>query len=137
MCVERKLDAISFTVTIVHVCIILTASLLHLIRYTLCTVYLPYHKNAKKKKNYSKIIFILKVPRGKWYCQNCHSKVPKSKRTSSHKKSTPSKTSRSDKDKNENTRDSESSDPPPSRLVPSKNQFLIKKGRQSIKRDSC
>lgn len=60
-----------------------------------------------------------KVPRGKWYCQNCHSKVPKSKRTS-HKKSTPSKTSRSDKDKNENTRDSESSDPPPSRSVKNK-----------------
>lgn len=60
-----------------------------------------------------------KVPRGKWYCQNCHSKVPKAKRTST-KKSTPSKSHKGDKDKNENTRDSESSDPPPSRSVKNK-----------------
>ncbi|CAB0030639.1 unnamed protein product [Trichogramma brassicae] len=54
-----------------------------------------------------------KIPRGKWYCSNCHSKQPKKK--SSSRKSH----SKGDKDKNATTRDSESSDHPPASPTPS------------------
>ncbi|XP_063978157.1 bromodomain adjacent to zinc finger domain protein 2B isoform X6 [Diachasmimorpha longicaudata] len=50
-----------------------------------------------------------KMPRGKWYCSNCHSKQPK-KRNS---------TRRSHNKSGGNTRDSESSDHPPASPTPS------------------
>lgn len=49
-------------------------------------------------------MFCLQMPRGKWYCSNCHSKQPK-KRNSSRRSHT----------KGGGTRESESSDHPPAR----------------------
>ncbi|XP_034933762.1 bromodomain adjacent to zinc finger domain protein 2B isoform X11 [Chelonus insularis] len=51
-----------------------------------------------------------KMPRGKWYCSNCHSKQPK-KRNSNRRSHT--------KGGGNNTRDSESSDHPPASPTPS------------------